>query len=38
MEKTHKGIVLPLDAAWCDIGSWESMWDSSEKDKNGNVF
>ena len=38
MEKTNKGIVLPLDAGWCDIGSWESMWDSSEKDKNGNVF
>ena len=22
MEKTNKGIVLPLDAAWSDIGSW----------------
>ena len=38
MEKTNKGIVLPLDVGWSDIGSWESMWDSSEKDNNGNVF
>ena len=36
MEKTSKGLVLPLDVGWSDIGSWESVWDTSEKDKNGN--
>ena len=37
MEKTNLGIVFPLNAGWNDIGSWESMWDISEKDENGNV-
>ena len=32
MEKTELGVVLPLKAEWSDIGSWESMWDVSEKD------
>ena len=36
MEKTKKGIVLPLDAGWSDIGSWQSVWDSSPKDIDGN--
>ena len=38
MEKTENGIVLPLDAGWNDIGSWESVWESSTKDKKGNVL
>ena len=38
MEKTNKGIVLPLDAEWSDIGSWKSVWDNSKKDINGNVI
>ena len=37
MEKTHKGIVLPLDAQWSDIGSWKSVWENSKKDIKGNV-
>ena len=37
MEKTKLGIVLPLNAKWNDIGSWESMWEISEKDNSGNV-
>ena len=36
MENTKKGIVIPLDAGWSDIGSWESVWENSEKDHNGN--
>ena len=36
MEKTKKGIVIPLDAGWSDIGSWRSLWEISKKDKNGN--
>ena len=38
MEKTNKGIVLPLDAGWSDIGSWQALWESSEKDENGNYL
>ena len=38
MEKTDKGIVVPLDAGWSDIGSWESLWESEEKDSFGNVI
>ena len=36
MEKTNKGIVLPLDAGWSDLGSWQSVWEMSKKDKAGN--
>ena len=38
MEKTDVGTVLPLDAGWDDIGSWESLWQISKKDSKGNVF
>ncbi|MDC0906594.1 mannose-1-phosphate guanylyltransferase/mannose-6-phosphate isomerase [Gammaproteobacteria bacterium] len=37
MEKTAGAVVVPMDAGWSDIGSWSSLWDISEKDKNGNV-
>ena len=36
MEKTAKGIVLPLDAGWSDVGSWQAVWENAIKDKNGN--
>ncbi len=38
MEKTNLGVVVPLDAKWSDVGSWNSLWDYGEKDFNGNVF
>lgn len=38
MEKTDKAVVVSLDAAWNDVGSWQALWDISEKDENGNVF
>lgn len=37
MEKTKKGKVIPLNAGWSDVGSWNSLWDVSEKDSSGNV-
>ena len=37
MEKTNSGMVLPLNAGWSDIGSWNSMWEISDKDDDGNV-
>ena len=36
MEKTNLGVVYPLKAGWNDIGSWQSMWEVSDKDKAGN--
>lgn len=30
--------VIPLDAGWCDVGSWSSLWEVSDKDSNGNVI
>ena len=38
MEKTKNGTVLPLDVGWSDIGSWDSVWQISKKDLNGNVL
>ncbi len=38
MEKTSDGFVIPLDAGWSDIGSWESIWDNSEKNQDNNVI
>tara|TARA_Y100000589_G_scaffold118994_1_gene113251 strand:- start:29923 stop:31362 length:1440 start_codon:yes stop_codon:yes gene_type:complete len=36
MEKTAKGIVIPLDVGWSDVGSWEVIWNNSIKDHDGN--
>ena len=38
MEKTDKGVVIPLDAEWNDVGSWSALWDVTEKDKHGNAI
>jgi len=37
MEKTADAVVMPMDAGWCDIGSWSSLWNISKKDGNGNA-
>tara|TARA_B100000242_G_scaffold235920_1_gene175807 strand:+ start:1506 stop:2969 length:1464 start_codon:yes stop_codon:yes gene_type:complete len=38
MEKTNLGTVVALDAGWNDIGNWESVWDTSRKNEDGNVL
>ena len=38
MEKTELGVVVPIDNGWSDIGSWYSLWQCSEKDKNSNYI
>lgn len=38
MEKTLKGRVLPLDAGWNDIGTWQALWESEKRDEKGNVL
>ena len=37
MEHTKGAMVVPLDANWSDIGSWDALWNAKNKDKNGNV-
>ena len=37
-EKTKKAFVVPLSCGWDDVGSWESIWKMSKKDKDGNSF
>lgn len=38
MEKTEKGVILPSDFGWSDIGSWKSLYDFLPKDRNRNVI
>ncbi len=38
MEHTENGAVVGLDANWNDIGSWDSVWEVSEKDENNNLY
>ncbi|MBP3709540.1 MAG: mannose-1-phosphate guanylyltransferase/mannose-6-phosphate isomerase [Treponema sp.] len=37
MEHTKNAVVIPLDAGWSDVGSWNSVWEFSQKDNNGNA-
>ncbi len=30
--------VIPLDAGWNDLGSWDAVWQVGEKDQNGNLI
>lgn len=36
-QSTIQSVVVPLDAGWSDVGSWDAVWDISEKDEAGNV-
>ncbi|MBC8440245.1 MAG: mannose-1-phosphate guanylyltransferase/mannose-6-phosphate isomerase [Deltaproteobacteria bacterium] len=38
MEKTSKGIVIPFDAGWNDLGSFDALWQAGKKDENLNVI
>ena len=38
MENTEKGAVVSLDAQWNDVGSWDAVWQVSQKDENNNVI
>jgi mannose-1-phosphate guanylyltransferase/mannose-6-phosphate isomerase len=37
MEKTSKAAMLPLDVSWSDLGSWNSLWEATPHDADGNV-
>ena len=38
MEHTADALVVPLDAGWSDIGSWDALWQISEKDEHNNTL
>ena len=38
MEKSDKIALLKLESDWNDLGSWQSIYDVSNKDENNNVF
>ena len=38
MEKTDKGVVIPFDAGWNDMGSFDALWQAGMKDEQENVF
>jgi len=38
MEKTGKAAVVPVSMGWSDVGSWDSLYDISEKDDSSNVI
>ncbi|NEP77039.1 MAG: mannose-1-phosphate guanylyltransferase/mannose-6-phosphate isomerase [Okeania sp. SIO3B3] len=38
MEKTDKAAVVPLSAAWSDLGSWKALWEVMDKDEDANVL
>jgi len=37
MEKEKNIAVVPLDAGWSDIGSWDALYEALDKDEKGNV-
>lgn len=38
MEKSDKIALIKLESDWNDLGSWQSIYDVSKKDKNQNVI
>ena len=37
MEHTKDAAMVPLDAGWSDVGSWSSLWETADKDPQGNA-
>jgi mannose-1-phosphate guanylyltransferase len=37
MEKAKNVLVIPGAFDWSDLGSWDALWEVSEKDENGNA-
>ncbi|MCH4091343.1 mannose-1-phosphate guanylyltransferase/mannose-6-phosphate isomerase [Acetobacter sp.] len=36
-ERSSNVAVVPADLGWSDVGSWDALWDISQKDAAGNV-
>lgn len=37
MEKTSRGVVVPVQMDWSDVGSWDAVWKLGNKDEANNV-
>jgi mannose-1-phosphate guanylyltransferase/mannose-1-phosphate guanylyltransferase/mannose-6-phosphate isomerase len=37
MQETLDAAVVPIDFKWSDVGSWDSLWQISNKDAQGNA-
>lgn len=37
MEKSANTVMVPLDAGWSDVGSWDALWQVMAKDEQGNA-
>jgi mannose-1-phosphate guanylyltransferase/mannose-6-phosphate isomerase len=37
MEKTRDAVMVPLDAGWSDVGSWDALHEVLPADEHGNV-
>lgn len=37
MEKAAAAAVVPIEVGWNDVGSWQSLWETSEHDSDGNT-
>ncbi|MEA3067070.1 MAG: mannose-phosphate guanylyltransferase / mannose-6-phosphate isomerase [Sphingomonadales bacterium] len=37
MEKTARGVVVPVQMDWSDVGSWDAVWKLGPKDADNNV-
>jgi mannose-1-phosphate guanylyltransferase/mannose-6-phosphate isomerase len=38
MEKTSRGVVVPVQMQWSDVGSWDAVWKLSPHDEDGNAL
>lgn len=38
MEKTDKAVVMPINMGWNDLGDWQRVWESSQKDDDNNML
>ncbi len=38
MEHTQRGVMIPFEAGWNDLGSWNALWKTGTKDENANVI
>lgn len=38
IERTSRGVVVPMAMNWSDVGSWSAVWELGAKDADNNVF
>jgi len=37
MEHTDRAAVVPVRMGWSDVGTWEALWEQTDKDASGNA-